>query len=234
MTAPEQSRISFQVAAFAWRVKNWLRPLGLSAFDLPCQLMGSGMAFPWSVIRSAKLASGSITEDLKLGLDLAAAGYPPLFCPTGCVTSEFPSGTAAAEIQHRRWEQGYLGTMLDAAPCLLSAAVRRRDLGLLALTLDLSVPPLSLLATLLTVTFAITSLSRLLGFGSVAHDISMACLIELAIAVSLAWWKCGRDVVPPRAILSVPSYIFRKLDFYRQVFVGRTAGQWIRTERTKP
>ena len=73
MKAPDQSVINFQVAEFAWRVKNWVRPLGLSALGLPCQLMGTGMAFPWNVVRSAKLASGQVVEDLNLGLELAMA-----------------------------------------------------------------------------------------------------------------------------------------------------------------
>jgi len=31
MASPEGSRINHQVAEFAWRVKNWVRPLGLGA-----------------------------------------------------------------------------------------------------------------------------------------------------------------------------------------------------------
>ena len=101
MTAPDQSTINYQMAEFAWRVKNWVRPLGLSALGLPCQLMGTGMAFPWAVIRSAKLASGQIVEDLNLGLDLAMAGSPPIFCPSAQVTSRFPISAAAAERQRQ-------------------------------------------------------------------------------------------------------------------------------------
>ena len=72
MTAPDGSPVNYHVAEFAWRVKNWVRPSGLNALNLPCQLMGSGMAFPWKVLRAANLAHGSIVEDLKLGLELAA------------------------------------------------------------------------------------------------------------------------------------------------------------------
>ena len=50
MTAPAGSPINYQVAEFAWRVKNWVRPLGLHAMNLPCQLVGTGMAFPWKLI----------------------------------------------------------------------------------------------------------------------------------------------------------------------------------------
>jgi glycosyltransferase involved in cell wall biosynthesis len=96
MTAPPDSQINHQVAEFSWRVKNWLRPLGLRAFNLPCQLMGTGMAFPWEVIRSADLANAQIVEDLKLGLDLTLAGHPPVFCPSARVTSEFASSVKGA------------------------------------------------------------------------------------------------------------------------------------------
>jgi glycosyltransferase involved in cell wall biosynthesis len=81
MAAPTPSNLKYEVAEFAWRVKNWVRPLGLRVLDLPCQLMGSGIAFPWKVIRSVDLASGWIVEDLKLGCDLAIAGHPPDFAP---------------------------------------------------------------------------------------------------------------------------------------------------------
>ena len=43
--------------------------------------MGTGMAFPWHVVRLADLSNGFIVEDLKLGLDLSLAGYSPQFLP---------------------------------------------------------------------------------------------------------------------------------------------------------
>ena len=85
MTAAPGSRVNHQVAEFAWRVKNMARPLSLTALGLLCQLVGTGMAFPWALIRSVDLGSGQIVEDLKLGLDLAGAGYPPGFCPDAIV-----------------------------------------------------------------------------------------------------------------------------------------------------
>jgi cellulose synthase/poly-beta-1,6-N-acetylglucosamine synthase-like glycosyltransferase len=119
MTAPAGSAINHQVAEFAWRVKNWVRPLGLSAMALPCQLVGSGMAFPWDIIRSADLSSGFIVEDLKLGLELATAGHPPLFCPSAVVTSTFPTPAQGTQTQRQRWEQGHIGLILTKSPALL-------------------------------------------------------------------------------------------------------------------
>src|SRR5262249_1802992 len=99
MTAASGSAVNYQVAEFAWRVKNWVRPLGLHTLNLPCQLVGTGMAFPWEVIRSANLATGHLVEDLKLGLELAATGRAPAFCPTAIVKSSFPYTVTAAAKQ---------------------------------------------------------------------------------------------------------------------------------------
>jgi len=233
MTAPNGSQINQQIAAFAWRVKNWVRPLGLASLGLPCQLTGTGMAFPWRVIRTADLASGWIVEDMKLGLDLAAAGHPPLFCPSARVTSEFAASSRGADIQRRRWEHGHIMTILKLAPRLLYNAIARRNLGLLALTLDLAVPPLSLLALLLILTFAITGIATLFGFDSAALIISAACLVGFATAITLAWTRYGRDILPPHALSSIPSYILAKLGLYGQILLGRITAQWIRTDRTR-
>ncbi len=51
MTGANTSQANQRVAEFAWRLKNWVRPLGLSYFRRPVQLMGSGMVFPWGVIK---------------------------------------------------------------------------------------------------------------------------------------------------------------------------------------
>ena len=204
MTAPNGSQINHEIAAFAWRIKNWVRPLGLASLGLPCQLTGTGMAFPWRVIRAADLASGWIVEDLKLGLDLAAAGHPPLFCPSARVTSEFAASARGAHIQRRRWEHGHITTILKIAPRLLYVAITRGNLSLLALTLDLAVPPLSLLALLLILTFAITGFAALLGSHSTAVIISAACLVGFATAIALAWARFGREILPPHALLSIP------------------------------
>ena len=76
MVPPHRGSTELGFDEFAWRVKNWTRPSGLSALGLPCQLMGTGMAFPWKIISSANLGDGELVEDLQLGLDLALAGTP--------------------------------------------------------------------------------------------------------------------------------------------------------------
>jgi cellulose synthase/poly-beta-1,6-N-acetylglucosamine synthase-like glycosyltransferase len=233
MTAPHGSELKYQVAEFAWRVKNWLRPLGLAALGLPCQLTGTGMAFPWRIICAADLASGSLVEDLKLGLDLASMGYPPMFCPSASVTSQFPLSMKGADTQRARWEHGHILTIVRAAPHLLSRAIARRDHELLALALDLVVPPLSLLTMLLIGMLGISALAALVGLSSVPLMVSGLSIFALWLAIFLAWLRCGRDVLPPRAILSVVPHLFGKFRVYRRILASGNGVQWIRTDRGK-
>jgi cellulose synthase/poly-beta-1,6-N-acetylglucosamine synthase-like glycosyltransferase len=231
MTSPDQVRINCQVAEFAWRVKNWVRPLGLRALGLPCQLVGSGMAFPWDVIRSANLASGQIVEDLKLGLDLAAVGHPPIFCPSAVVTSQFPGSAEGARTQRQRWEHGHIGLILTLVPRLIGRALVHRNWGLLALALDLAVPPLALLGLLLAGSVIVTGLATLLGLSSIALIISATSFAAFALAAFLCWLTHGRDLLPPAALLAVMPYVLGKFGLYGRLLSRRRESHWIRTDR---
>jgi cellulose synthase/poly-beta-1,6-N-acetylglucosamine synthase-like glycosyltransferase len=233
MISPTNSPVNHQVAEFAGLVKRWLRPLGLSALRLPCQLTGTGMAFPWDVIRSAHLTSGSIVEDLKLGLELTLSGYSPTFCPSACVTSEFPSSIKGTRAQRKRWEQGNIEIIVKDAPRLFYLAIARCNGSLLILTLDAAVPPLSLFGILIAGVFAVTTLAVLFGFSSVPLIISTATILGFIVAIFLAWLKCGRDVLPASTILSIVPYVIGKLGLYRQMLFGKADAQWERTDRKK-
>ena len=233
MKAPAVSQINHQVAEFAWRVKNWLRPLGLMALGLPCQLMGTGMAFPWGVICEADLANGWVVEDLKLGLDLTSSGHAPMFCPSALVTSQFAPSARAARTQRERWERGHISMIVTIVPRLLCRALVSRNWNLIALTLDLAVPPLSLLALLAMGMAAVAAVCTLLGASSSALILSIVALLVFLLAAFLAWLKCGRDVVPMGAVLSIPLYILGKLGLYRIKVSNKAAAEWIRTDRAK-
>jgi cellulose synthase/poly-beta-1,6-N-acetylglucosamine synthase-like glycosyltransferase len=233
MTAPTDSKMNQQVAEFAWRVKNRLRPLGLAALNLPCQLMGTGMAFPWEVIGSAELANARLVEDLTLGLDLTLAGHPPIFCPSACVKSQFPSTPKAARSQRKRWEQGHIGTIVNRGPGLLAAAIARRNWKLLGLVFDMAVPPLSLLGLLLVGLLAASGIAAFFGYSSTALVISTASLAAFLMAIGLAWLTCGYDVLPLGSIGLVPAYVIKKVRLYYQFIVGKMDSSWIRTDRSK-
>jgi glycosyltransferase involved in cell wall biosynthesis len=233
MNAPKEAPINYRAMELAWRVKNWVRPLGLKAIGLPCQLMGTGMAFPWNVIGSADLASGSIVEDLKLGLDLALTRNPALFFPSAIVTSEFPFSVEGIQSQRLRWEQGHIGMILTTTPRLILKAIKRPSVNLLALALDAAVPPLTLLGMLATGMVAVAGLATLVGVSSAALVVSLASLIGFIGAIFLSWLKFGRDIVPPSEVFSIVSYVIKKLPLYCRILFRNSARQWIRTDRRK-
>lgn len=231
MAAAPGSSVNQQVAQFAWRVKNLVRPLGLRKLNLPCQLMGTGMAFPWKLIQSANLSSGFIVEDMKLGLELAAQGQAPHFCPSAVVTSTFPTSDKGSRAQRQRWEQGHLSLILSAVPDLVSAGIKSHDVKLLAMALDLSIPPLSLLVSILTATVTGTAIAAILGLSTTPFFLITACLILAAAAVLLAWIKHGRDVLPLSDLIFIVPYLGKKLGLYATLAAGRRVSLWIRAER---
>jgi len=234
MKTADNSPIDHSFAEFTFRLRNLVRPLGLRNLRCPVQLMGAGMIFPWDVIRSAPLASGHLVEDLKLGLDLAAVGKAPYFFPYVKVTSDFPVTAKGTESQRQRWVQGHLGMLQKAVLHLLFQAISRRNPDLLVLTLDLLVPPLSLLGLLIVGAFVLTFLAVLFGVSVAAFVMASINFLMFALAVLLAWLKFGRDILPVRVLLSLGPQILRKFRIFGQILLGRTAAVWIRTDRGKP
>src|SRR6201988_594585 len=102
MLAPENAPVGKGVNLFAWRVKNWIRPLGLKLLGLPTQLVGTGMAFPLSLLLDRDLGNSRLAEDTALGIALASQGYPPLFTSEARVHSYFPISQAGSEQQPER------------------------------------------------------------------------------------------------------------------------------------
>jgi cellulose synthase/poly-beta-1,6-N-acetylglucosamine synthase-like glycosyltransferase len=227
--APEVTRLR----EFAWRVKNEIRPRGLSSLGLPCQLMGTGMAFPWELIARANLATGALVEDLKLGLELAAGGHPPMFCPAAVVTSEFPVTDEGSRTQQRRWEQGHLGLIAAEIPGFLLTAVRRRNVDLLVLALDAAVPPLSLLAMMVLSFLLLGAGAWRLGMGLAAFVISLTAFLGLIVATTACWLKVGRNLLTPSSASTIAGAFLRKIPFYWRILIRRDRSGWVRTDRRK-
>lgn len=233
MRSPSGAALRTRVAEFAWIVRNHVRPLGWLHLGLPCQLMGTGMAFPWPLLREAALASSHLVEDLQLGLDLAVAGTPPLFCPEASVTSMFPAQADATAAQRTRWEHGHFAMIASAGPRLLWRGIRQGRPALVAMALDLCVPPLAALVLMLSVCVA---LSLCLGWAGGSWGpalVGAGASALLGLAVSLAWRRFGRGSVTLRELFGVPAYVLAKLPIYAQLLRKRQV-DWVRTKRDEP
>jgi cellulose synthase/poly-beta-1,6-N-acetylglucosamine synthase-like glycosyltransferase len=234
MAQPVTPRGRDLVSALAFMVKNLVRPAGLKRAGLPCLLTGSGMAFPWGLIRRAHLATGNTVEDMQLGLDMALAGAPPIFCDRARVTGRLPSSAAAARSQRTRWEHGHLRTLRRELPRLLSAGVRHRRAGVLALALDLCVPPLSLLVMAWIVVTAVA------GLGAVVAGANYWALLTMLIGSAImmltllgVWFKYARLTLPLASLLAAPLYLLWKIPLYVGIALRPQAG-WVRTPRDLP
>jgi cellulose synthase/poly-beta-1,6-N-acetylglucosamine synthase-like glycosyltransferase len=230
MTHGGPTGLNGRVAEFAWRVKNWVRPRGAARLGWPCQLTGSGMAFPWAQIERAPLASGSIVEDMQLGLALARASQPPRFCEAALVGSRFPTSAAAATSQRTRWEHGHLDMLARHALPMMREALARGDWALLGLALDLAVPPLALLVLLCGGLWLLAGLAAWAGAGGSAWGAASALLALVAGAVLAAWLRWGHEVLGPLDLLRAPWYALSKLALYAR-FWRRRQKDWVRTER---
>ncbi|HQN65161.1 MAG TPA: glycosyltransferase family 2 protein [Methylophilus sp.] len=225
-----QANVKSRISEFAWIVRNQVRPLGMKFLGLPCQLMGTGMAFLWQDICQAKLASGHIVEDMKLGLDLALQGKPPLFLPDALVTSQFPSENSASDTQRTRWEHGHLSVIIQDLPKLFIHAIKFKNLNTLAMGLDLVLPPLTLFVSTALILSMVSLVIYL--FQPVAWLVigPMILLATILISVGLAWLKYGRDVVSLQQLCCVPVYMIKKIPIYIKFLVRRQL-DWVRSKR---
>jgi cellulose synthase/poly-beta-1,6-N-acetylglucosamine synthase-like glycosyltransferase len=226
MESQPNPSLKARVAAFAWIVKNKVRPLGFKALGLPCQLMGTGMAFLWEDIKKVNLASGHIVEDMKLGVDLCRINKAPLFLPEALVASISPPTAEATNTQRTRWEHGHLSVILNEAPSLLFESLKTKNLQMLGLACDLIVPPLAAL-TLLCLAIFIISFSLPLKLALLISSILMTAL---AGAILLAWVFFGKEVISFKQLCFAPIYALVKIPIYIKFFINRQV-DWVRSKR---
>jgi cellulose synthase/poly-beta-1,6-N-acetylglucosamine synthase-like glycosyltransferase len=220
------------LSALAILLRNRVRPRGLRRLGLPCALTGSGMAFPWEVLRAAPASGSNLVEDLVTGIELALRGYPAEFCAEVQIESTLPETDRAGIGQRRRWEHGQLQTLVAFVPRLLAAGVRRREAALIGLGLDLTVPPVTLLVMVEGAWFGVTFLAAAAKLTSfVPSLLAAASLASVGLAVAAAWVGFGRRTLPLRQVLFVPAYLLWKLPVYLALALRRGQKTWERTAR---
>lgn len=222
--------LRLRIATFAFKLKNGLRASGLCRLGFPCHLAGTGMAFPWPALGRVELASGELAEDLVLGLDFARAGLAPLYDPSARVTSTFPASDEGTGTQRERWESGHLATIARHVPTHLVEAVRHRNLPLLVLAIDAAVPPLAFGGIVLAAAMVVSGLWALVAASYGPLALSAAATAMFAVAVGLAWYRAGRDILSVWDLMAAPAYAVSKLSLYARVLKGKRTA-WIRSSR---
>lgn len=232
MVAPKHSSVDYRLAEFQWIIRNWVRPLGLAGLGLPVQLMGTGMMFPWRLIGDLQM-DGNLVEDLKLGLDAAAAGSPPRFYPSVVSTSEFPESKRGSETQRQRWIQGHLRMIVRYLPRYLLRALVDRNAGLLVLVLDLLVPPFSLFLPLAAMMLLVSAALYLFIGAATPLILSIVNVVAIVFAILLSWMKYGQEIIAVHDLPGLIGSLLSRVTYYVNVYFGPKASTWIRTDRSR-
>ncbi len=221
---------SNNASSFTLWFKNHIRPLGSLRLGMPCQLTGSGMAFPWHVIRKVNVANQSLAEDTTLGLELAYAGHPPTFCPEARIDGHVPKEWGTLVQQRRRWEQGYLESIFSNAPKMILKSITSFQPKLLWAALDLCIPPLALLGIVWGILAVLAIAMVCLGGSSLPAILLGIGAALVGSSLVLGWLAHCRDKVPAKAILAMPWFLVRKVVIYASLLIKRER-VWLRTER---
>lgn len=226
MESPANASLKIRIAEFAWHVKNKVRPLGSKVLGVPCQLMGTGMAFLWEDILKIDLATGNIVEDMKMGLDFARLHKPPKFMPDALVTSQFPVSAQATESQRTRWEHGHMSVIVSELPSLMWEAIKATNMQMIGMACDLLVPPITMLVMLCVITL----LAYVLIAPATLIMVATVAVLLLLGAILLAWLRFGQAVISFGQLCYVPWYILSKIPLYFKFFISRQK-EWIRSDR---
>jgi hypothetical protein len=109
-------------------------------------------------------------------------------------------------------------------------ALRQKNPALLALVLDMCVPPLALL-TLLAAVLALIGASLMWFTGAVLPwSLAIWNLLLLGVAVLLAWLAYGRHILSIGNLAFAPFYALAKIPVYLK-FLCKRQVDWVRSKR---
>jgi cellulose synthase/poly-beta-1,6-N-acetylglucosamine synthase-like glycosyltransferase len=206
---------------------NFTRPAGRRWLGGTAELRGSGMAFRAPLLLRYGWPAHSLAEDVEFSKRLLLDGVLIDLNPDAKVTSGIPLHASQANVQQQRWEGGKIQIVKQYLPLMLRHAVARPSIAAIDATLDLLVPPQSVLFGLLALTFVGATLVSpewgaliLLCGAAVAFCIATGLLLQRA---PLKVWLY---------LLALPVFLAWKIPLYAGLLLRKGGGQaWQRTPR---
>jgi len=222
-----------QISTFAFFIRNVIRQRALQRLAGRVHLLGTGMALPWAAFDREELATGDIVEDLRMGIELADQGSPPLFVESAEVWSA-PETAGNTLIQRRRWEGGFLAHALGSGPRMLVKSIGRRDPRAFWAAIDLMVPPLALLIMLDVAAMVLGAGLIWLAQANAWPLIVLAgALLVAGAALAGAWLGGGSRFVSLWGLACIPFYLVWKLPIYLGFARRGAPREWLRTRGSK-
>ena len=231
MERPLKSSPAQAIAAFAWMVMNQVRMGGLfHLFDVT-RLTGSGMAFPYKILREYFQGSANIVEDLALSLKLIKAGHPPALLSQVEVVSMLPTQASDSVSQRARWEHGSLAMTRKTLFPMLWHGIRHLDVRSFAVGLDISILPLVMMSGVMALSTAgFLMLQFFVASAAGPAFTGMLICAIFALTLAIVWFRLGRTILPVSEFSGFAGFILQKLAIYGQK--GRQSSrQWTRTNR---
>jgi cellulose synthase/poly-beta-1,6-N-acetylglucosamine synthase-like glycosyltransferase len=217
-----------KIAEFTWWLKNAIRATGLNKMGIGCHIQGSGIAFPKETLKNVSFASGSIVEDLELGLKLSIAKNRVLFTANSKVISHFPNNQEGLAEQRKRWEHGHLDTVMKA-PLFLSSAIKNKSIRALFLILDSAIPPLFAYMTLVGFSLVIGIIAARFTTPILFYAM-FANMSVLIIALLIVWLVKGHKILSLQDIPDIFRFIWEKVGIYFS-FATSKQTSWNKTTR---
>lgn len=217
-----------QLMGLAFALYHGVRSSARERLGLSTGLRGNGMGFAVEALRRVAYKSYSLVEDVEYGVQLGLNGIRIAYIGEAEVRGEMVAGNKGSESQRRRWEQGRNKMLREYLATLIVNSIRKRDVMLLDLALDLITPPL---ATVVVYTGA--------GLLVVVTGVTLGLcepIVLLPWALSIAGLSAyiGSAIIQqgPRSMLALahaPKYIIWKLGLR----LGRKSksDEWVRTQR---
>ena len=120
--------------------------------------------------------------------------------------------------------------LVKDAPKVLFKSLATRNGALLALGLDLCVPPLALLTLLVVAVWTASALLFVLSQVRLPLVISSAAAGLLMLSVLASWARYGRRILSLGALALAIPYALRKIPLYGRFLVARQL-DWVRSKR---
>jgi len=220
--------------AGAFELINHVRPLGKDRLGLTVGLMGNGMAFSSELLRVSTW-SGSLTEDIDFGLDLCRnQRIRVVYVPEAQVKAVMPSTAIDAASQRSRWENGRGRLVRERALPLLVEGIRNRNGLLIGAALDLMIPPLVELSTLMLIWAVLVCTGWITGGLPHAEawvDAVAVTSIGLFVYLLGGLLVAGASASAYSALIFAPFYAVWKLCLYLGRGHRSQRGVWVRTAR---
>jgi cellulose synthase/poly-beta-1,6-N-acetylglucosamine synthase-like glycosyltransferase len=216
--------------------RHHLRPMGRTRLGGSSGLYGNGMAFEWSILRRRRW-TGHLVEDAEFQLELLLHDDVIVtYVPEALLVAEMPMSLESAASQNERWERGRLELTKRYLPRLVRKfrhARANRRVAVVDAAADLLLPPLSVLAAMLSASLTLNATSSLLGDERAQRRLRVDLLAIAVLAghvyLGLLSVKAPRSVY--RSLASAPKVIAWKLRLWMRMLSPAADVAWVRTER---